>query len=108
MPLSSANAGRPVAAAAARALIRALPANVSPVSGGSVTSAGSGSTSTDPPSSRSNSRTLWELALARTSLAGAAARTGSPHLGGGDGRVLPCAELGDALCGEREQVVQVG
>ena len=54
---------RPVAAAAARALGSALSANVSPSSGGSVTSSGSGSTVTDPsaPSRRLNSRTLWAL-----------------------------------------------
>ncbi len=45
IPLSSANAGAPVACAAARALPSAFSANVSPVSGGSSTSSGSGTTS---------------------------------------------------------------
>src|SRR3954469_25096973 len=64
MPESSAIAGRPVAAAAARALPSALWAKVVPVSGGSSIWSGSGSTSCGRISDCS-SRSLWGLRVAR-------------------------------------------
>ncbi len=68
MPESSAIAGARVAAAAARALASALAANVAPVSGGSSTSGGSGTTAWGA-SSAANSRALCALRVASTSRA---------------------------------------
>src|SRR4051794_23001301 len=98
MPESSASAARPVAAAAARALISALAAKVSPVSGGSSTSGGSGSRPIVPPSIRSSSRSLWSLRVASTR------RTELPRDRGG----LGGAQTLDADLGEREQLVEMG
>src|SRR6266542_2938457 len=98
MPESSANAGWPVARAAARAFATALASNVSPVSGGSSTSSGSPTTST-PSSNAPNSRALWGLRLARTSF--------TSRGRSGDHALLHGAQLGDALGGEREQRVEV-
>src|SRR5436190_13497239 len=66
MPESSASAGMPVARAALSAFSRALSSNVSPVSGGSSTWSGSG-TSSCPGRRAASSRTLCGLREARTS-----------------------------------------
>src|SRR3954451_12439547 len=97
MPESSASAGAPVAALAARAFSRAFSANVSPVSGGSSTSSGRGASSTSG-SSRRNSRSLWALRVASTT--GTAAVL--PDRFGLDG-----AQGLDPVGREREQLVEV-
>src|SRR5215213_8166956 len=97
MPESSAIAARPVASAAARALISAFAAYVSPSSGGLGMPSGSGSSCTDGRS-RSNSRSLWALRVASSSrMAGASA----------DGGGLELAQLVDAVLCQDEQLVQV-
>ena len=96
MPESSAIAGRPVAAAAARALMSALAAYVSPSSGGVSTSSGSGSSVT-AGSSRSNSRSLWALRVASSSRT-AVYRTAAAWIS---------RSCFDAVLRERQQVVQV-
>src|SRR4051812_12281941 len=103
MPESSAIATCPVAAAAARALISAFSSKVVPVSGGSTTSSGSGSTRCGA-SSGSNSRSLCALRVERTS---------STVLGRSGDRGAECCLLGlaqplDPGGAEGEQVVERG
>ena len=86
-----------MASAAARALISAFSSNVSPVSGGSSSASGSGSSGASG-SSRWNSRSLWALRVARTSL-------DVPCLPRRAG--LDRAQALDPVLGEREQLVEV-
>ena len=106
MPESSANAGRPVASAAARALISALSANVSPVSGGSSTLVGQRHDACAARRIRPNSLSLCALRVASTSSIGCSARVDAGQAA--DGLGLRLAELLDAGLGEREQVVERG
>ena len=102
MPESSAIAGRPVAAAAARALPSALSANVVPVSGGSSTSSGSGSSSCGRSSSAS-SRSLCSLRVASDEPHGVSRPRPPPTASSwaARSRSMPAA-------GEREQLVERG
>src|SRR4051794_12059870 len=100
MPESSATAAFPVARAAVRAFVSALAANVVPVSGGSSTSAGSG-TIRYGASSGSNSLSLCALRVASTS----STRPRSDH-GRAERRLLRLAQPLDARLTQREQLVQ--
>src|SRR3954452_16282802 len=104
MPESSAKAGLPVASAATRAFTAAFSAKVSPVSGGSSTSSGSGITRCGAISG-ANSRSLWGLRVARTSSTAASA---SARRAGRERGLLRLAELLDPGGCKREQVVEGG
>src|SRR3954447_5191356 len=97
IPESSATVTSPVAAWAARALIRALASKLSPVSGGSSTSAGSDCRST-PGSSCAISATLCWLRVARIK---AASRSRSRAL-------LHLPQAADPKLGQTQQLVQRG
>src|SRR6188768_183749 len=97
IPESSAIVTSPVAAWAARALISALASKLSPVSGGSCTSSGSGCRST-PGSSSAISPTLCGLRVARIK---AAPPSGSDPL-------LHLPQAADSLLGQAQQLVQRG
>src|SRR5215208_5547477 len=105
MPESSANAGPPVARAAASALISAFSANDVPVSGGSSTSSGSGTTVCGGLRMRANSSSLCAFRVASIS---SMSPSDLPGQGGAHSFALGLAQLRDAGLGEREQVVERG
>src|SRR5262245_9590026 len=101
MPESSAIAGRPVAACAARALSSAFSLNVTASSGGSPTSGGSGSSCTPGRSSRS-SRSLCSFRVATT-------RAIAARMSGGqrpERRLLRLPQRCDATLGQGEKLIQ--
>src|SRR5205823_395736 len=105
-PVSSANAGRPVARHSASAFSRAFSNKVEPVSSTSGTSAGRGTNVTDPPAMASISRALSGLAVARTSfkrLRPSGARRGRL----GQHAALLVEDGRDAVLGQAEQVVEL-
>src|SRR3954451_22511455 len=101
MAESSATAGRPVATAAARALISAFSAKVVPVSGGSSIPAGKISSSCGRSSTES-SRSLCGLREASTKRIGAA----SAERDGRNGLLLRHAQALDPGRGQGQQLVE--
>src|SRR4051795_2264687 len=105
IPESSAMFTGPVAWWAARALISALASKLSPVSGGSSTSSGSGRRST-PGSSSAISFTLWGLRVER--ITRPAPAPPSLRAASRSGPLLHLPQAADPLLGQTQQLVERG